>query len=189
MPVIATDGDLALRTMRDDDDDYGSIARWRGRPHVHEWWDPDDPAPDLATVRDHYGPRVRGEDPTTACMIELAGTPIGYLQFYRWVDWPEAADALEVGVDDDWFGIDLFIGEPELIGRGVGTRAVSLICGYLAHDHGASAIVLTTETTNHRAQRAYEKAGFERVRRILDTDTRGGERVWCWLMVRRSIRA
>ena len=33
---------------------------------------------------------------------------------------------------------------------------------------------------------AYEKAGFSKVRRVLDTDTRDGERVRCWLMERRG---
>jgi aminoglycoside 6'-N-acetyltransferase len=188
MPALAADGDLALRTMRDDEHDYRLIVRWRAQPHVHEWWDPDDPAPDLDTVRAHYGPRVRGEEPTTACVIELDAAPIGYLQFYRWRAWPEAAETLGAGTDEGAFGIDLFIGEPSVIGRGVGTRVVSLACAYLEREHGASAVVLATETTNHRAQRAYEKAGFAKVRRVLDTDTRGGERVWCWLMVRRTIR-
>ena len=185
MPEIATDGDLTVRTMRDDDADYGLIVRWRAQPHVHEWWDPDDPAPDLDTVRSHYGPRARGDDPTTACVIELEHRPVGYLQFYRWLAWPEEAEMLEVGADQDTFGIDLFIGEPDLIDRGVGTRIVSLICDHLEREHGASSVALTTEVTNHRAQRAYEKAGFEKVRQVLDTDTREGDRVRCWLMVRR----
>jgi len=185
MPAIATDGDLTVRAMRDDDDDYEPIVRWRSRPHVHEWWEPDHPAPDLEEVRAFYGPRTRAEDPTTSCIIELEGTPIGYLQFYRWLAWPEEAEMLEVDADEDTFGIDLFIGEAGLIGRGVGTRVVSLICDHLERDHGASSVALTTETTNVRAQRAYEHAGFEKVREVLDTDTRGGRRMRCWLMVRR----
>jgi len=184
MPEIATDGDLTLRAMRDDDD-FGLLVRWRAEPHVHEWWEPDLPAPDLEEVRAFYGPRTRAEDPTTSCIIELDGTPIGYLQFYRWLAWPEEAEMLEVEADQDTFGIDLFIGEPDLIGRGVGTRVVSLICDHLERDHQASSVALTTETTNHRAQAAYEKAGFEKVREVLDTDTRGGHRMGCWLMVRR----
>jgi len=185
MPQIATDGDLTIRTMRDDDADYELIVRWRSHPHVHEWWDPDDPAPDLDTVRAHYGPRARADDPTTACVIELDHTPVGYLQFYRWLAWPEEAAVLEVDADENTFGIDLFIGEADLIGRGVGTRVVSLICDHLERDRGASAVALTTETTNLRAQRAYENAGFEKVREVLDTDMRGGRRIRCWLMVRR----
>jgi aminoglycoside 6'-N-acetyltransferase len=189
MPVLASDGDLTLRTMQDDDADYRLMVRWRAQPHVHLWWDPDDPAPDLETVRAHYGPRTRGEEPTTACVVELGGTPIGYLQFYRWLAWPDDANTLEVGADEHTFGIDVLIGEPDQIGRGVGTRVVDLACRYLERDHHASAVALVTETTNHRAQRAYEKAGFEKVRQVLDTDTRDGERVWCWLMVRRTIPA
>ena len=155
MPVIASDGDLTLSAMRDDGADFGLLVRWRALPHVHEWWEPDHPAPDLDEVRAFYGPRSRAEDPTTSCIIELDGTPIGYLQFYRWLAWPEEAEALEVGADADAFGIDLFIGEPNLIGRGVGTRVVSLICDHLERDHGATSVALTTETTNLRAQRAY----------------------------------
>lgn len=82
MPIVASEHDLTLRTMRDDDVDFGRIVHWRAQPHVHQWRDPDDPAPDLETVRAQYGPRARTEDPTTACIIELDGVPIGYLQFY-----------------------------------------------------------------------------------------------------------
>jgi aminoglycoside 6'-N-acetyltransferase len=187
MPTIAADGALAVRTMGDEDAEYALIVRWRAQPHVHEWWDPDDPPPTLEQVRAHYGPRVRGEDPTTACLIETDGTPIGYVQFYRWLAWPDDEAVLDVGADPDTFGLDLFIGEPDLIGRGLGTRVVDLVCTYLERERGASAVALTTERTNLRAQRAYEKAGFRKVREVLDTDTRDGERVWCWLMVRRTI--
>jgi aminoglycoside 6'-N-acetyltransferase len=184
MPVITSHGGLTLRTMRDDDDDYRLMVRWRAEPHVRAWWDPDEPAPDLDAVRAHYGPRARPEDPTTACIIELDGVPIGYLQFYRWLDWPEDATALEVVADAHTFGIDVFIGEPRAVDRGVGTRAVSLICEHLERTKGALAIALATETTNLRAQRAYEKAGFRKVRQVLDADTRDGQRIRCWLMVR-----
>lgn len=78
----------------------------------------------------------------------------------------------------------MFIGEPHLVGRGVGTRAVSLICRHLERESGATAVALIAETTNVRAQRAYEKAGFRKVRPVLDADTRDGRPMRCWLMVR-----
>ena len=87
--------------------------------------------------------------------------------------------------DPDTFGIDIHVGEPDLVNQGIGSRVVDVICSYLENELGASWIALTTEVTNHRAQRAYEKAGFRKVRQVLDTDTRGGERVMCWLMERR----
>lgn len=171
--------------MRDEEDDYRLLVRWRAEPHVHAWWDPDDPPPTLDEVIDRYGPRAREEDGVTGCIIEVDDRPAGYLQYYRWSPHVQAEPTIDVRPDEHTYGLDIHIGEPDLIDRGLGSRAVSLLCRYLEVDLGASWIALTTEVENHRAQRAYEKAGFRKVRRVLDTDTRGGERVVCWLMERR----
>ncbi|MEP6759100.1 MAG: GNAT family N-acetyltransferase [Actinomycetota bacterium] len=183
--VIATDGDLVIREMRDDPADYLLLVRWRAEPHVHEWWDPDDPAPTIQEVLAEYGPRVRGDEKTTACIIEVDGRPAGYAQFYRWHPWEEAETELDIRADPDTFGLDIHIGEPDMIDRGLGSWAVDLVCRHLEDDLGASWVALTTEITNHRAQHAYEKVGFVKVRQVLDTDTRDGQRTVCWLMERR----
>jgi aminoglycoside 6'-N-acetyltransferase len=185
MTEIAAEGSLAIRPMRDDPADYRAIARWRAEPHVHEWWDPDEPAPSYEEVVAKYGPRARAEDDATACIIEWDGRAIGYVQFYRWLPFTQDEPAIDVRPDGDTFGLDIHIGEPDLIDRGIGSSAVDLLCRYLEHTEHASWIALTTEVANTRAQRAYEKAGFVKVRRVLDTDTRDGERVACWLMERR----
>ena len=179
------DGDLTIRPMRDDTDDYRLLVRWRAEPHIHEWWDPDEPAPTLDEVIAHYGPAVRGEEKTTSCIFELEDRPVGFVQFYRWLPYTQGDDPIDVRADPDTFGLDIHIGEPDLIERGLGTRVVDLLCGYLEREHGASWIALITDVENHRAQRAYEKAGFRKVRRVLDTDTRDGHRALCWLMERR----
>jgi len=87
-----------------------------------------------------------------------------------------------IGEGPDTWGIDIHVGDPSVAGRGIGSRTVAAICGFLAAERGASDVRLTTELGNVRAQRAYERAGFRKVRQVLDTDTRDGERVWCWLM-------
>jgi aminoglycoside 6'-N-acetyltransferase len=182
--ALAADGDLSLRRLRDDPGDLALIVRWRAMPHVHEWWDPDDPVPDLDEVKRHYLPTTDPDGLTTGCVIELDGQPIGYLQFYRWADWvhdPPRDGEMEVPLAEDPWGIDLYIGEPDALHRGMGSRAVALVCRHLA-ERGARAVMLTTEVGNVRAQAAYERVGFVKVKRLLDTDTRGGERVWCWLM-------
>jgi aminoglycoside 6'-N-acetyltransferase len=182
------DGDLTIRPMRDDADDYRLLVRWRAEPHVHEWWDPDDPPPTLDEVIAHYGPRVRGEEKTTACIFLLDDRPAGFIQFYRWLPYTQPSTpeepVIDIRPDEDTFGLDIHIGEPDLVGHGLGTRVVDVVCGYLERQLGASWVALTTEVTNHRAQRAYEKAGFRKVRQVLDTDTRGGQPAVCWLMER-----
>jgi aminoglycoside 6'-N-acetyltransferase len=89
-----------------------------------------------------------------------------------------------VDADDATFGLDILIGEPDLVGHGHGSRVVAMVSRYLERERGATRISLTTEITNERAQRAYEKAGFRKVREVLDIDTRNGERARCWLMIR-----
>jgi len=85
---------------------------------------------------------------------------------------------------ESW-GLDLFVGEPDCIGRGLGSQVVDLLCRHLFDEKNAGAVALWAAQDNHRALRAYEKAGFHRDGEVLDTDTRGGERVRSWVMVRR----
>lgn len=178
------DGDLAIRRMRDEDSEYELMVEWRNRPHVRRRWDPDDPPMTVASAKSEYQPDTVPGAPGTACFIESQGRPIGFIQFYRWASFPEGANEVGIPFDEDTYGLDVFIGEPELIDRGLGGRAVELLSAYLIDELGASSVALTVDQDNSRAIRAYEKAGFERVKEVLDTDTYQGERVLSWLMVK-----
>jgi RimJ/RimL family protein N-acetyltransferase len=170
--------------MRDDVEDYERIVEWRNRPHVRQWWDPDDPPLTVAGWLDELHASTREPDRTTACMIEVSSTPIGYLQFYPWDD--EQAYLAEVGLTlpaGAW-GLDIFIGEGALLDQGIGSRAVRLLSDHLFDEIGATAVALATEVGNTRAQAAYKRAGMRVVQRFLDTDLRNGERVESVLMIR-----
>jgi RimJ/RimL family protein N-acetyltransferase len=91
---------------------------------------------------------------------------------------------MTIPLDDAAFGLDIFVGEPAHCGRGVGSRAVDLACRYLFATQKASRVALLTAQRNVAAQRAYERAGFARLREALDVDTQDGERIASWLMVR-----
>ncbi len=41
---------------------------------------------------------------------------------------------------------------------------------------------MTVDVDNDVAIRSYRKAGFEWIKKVLDTDTTGGERVSAWLL-------
>jgi hypothetical protein len=79
----------------------------------------------------------------------------------------------------------VFIGESDLIDRGVGSSVVDLLSRYLFNERGASRVMFAVALDNARALRAYEKAGFAREGRVLDTDLRNEQRVESWLLVRR----
>jgi aminoglycoside 6'-N-acetyltransferase len=182
--VIAADRDVVIRRMRDQPDDYELIVDWRNRPHVREWWDPDDPPLTLEGAIEELRSLTQGADGNSAAVIEFEGAAIGYLQFYPWDE--ETAYLAEVGITipaGAW-GLDIFIGEDSLVSRGIGSRTVRLISDHLFAKHGATAVALATEAGNLRAQAAYVRAGMRVVDRFLDTDTRDGQRVESVLMIR-----
>lgn len=181
---VAADGELVIRRLRDDADDYDRIVSWRNSPHVREWWDPDDPPLMPAGAAAELGPG-NGDDSTTSCIIELAGEAVGFVQFYPWD--AEAAYLAEMGLSlpsGSW-GLDIFIGESALVCRGIGSRTVRLLCDHLFAETAAPAVALITEKDNLRAQAAYARAGMHvSGAPFLDTDTRAGQRVESILMIR-----
>lgn len=147
--------------------DLALLETWLGRPHVSRWWG--EPAEALQEIVEP--PAGGGE-----ALISVDGVPAGYV---RWqTPAREELDAAGLHeVPDDAIDIDIALGEQELLGKGIGSRALSLLRDRLLHD-GTRTIMLATSVDNVRAIRAYEKAGFVRRRRFVDTD--GGT---YWLMV------
>jgi aminoglycoside 6'-N-acetyltransferase len=182
--VVVARGDLVISRLRPVDDDLMLLVRWRSAPHVRPWWDPDLPPLDLEGARAEYLPDTEAGSTTTLCIVEHRAAPVGFVQFYRWADEAEGAEEVGIPFDDTTWGLDVMIGEEDLVDRGLGSSVVRLLCDHLFVACGATAVALTTSVENLRAIRAYEKAGFERHAQVLDTDTKDGRRVLSWLMVR-----
>jgi aminoglycoside 6'-N-acetyltransferase len=77
----------------------------------------------------------------------------------------------------------MFIGEPELWDRGLGSGALSMLVAYLYSEAGAHSIVIDPRLTNGRAIRAYEKAGFRTVKVLHRHEFHEGAWQDNWLMV------
>jgi len=168
--------------MRDDVEDYVLLLRWRSAPHVAEWWDSAQTELGLDGVVAKYRSRTGSNDPTAACIIEVAGLPIGYIQFYPWAAYETEMHEIGFELPAGYWGVDIFIGERDYLDRGFGSQAVSLAHGHLVDGHSAAGVALVVARDNIRAQRAYAKAGLVRVSEVLDTDTRGGQRIPSYLM-------
>ena len=181
---LIRDGDLSIRRMRDEPSEFELLLAWRAEPHVSEWWDTDDPPLTYERAVAEYLEDLEPRGNTIPCIIEVSGRPAGYVQFYAWAAFAGEAKQMGMPADEGAWGLDILIGDPSLIGKGVGSRAVDLVCRYLLDTRQAHSVALCTAIRNTRAQRAYEKAGFVKVRRVLDTDTRDGARIPSWLLVR-----
>ncbi len=161
--------------------DFALVATWIGRPHVAEWWT--EPT-DLAGIEATYGPCVDGIDPTLTFLILSGGRPVGFIQCYRLDDNPDYGRAVEV---DQAAGIDLFIGEADVMGGGFGSAVLSRFVDEVVWPAYPDLVrcMAGPSVRNGRSQRAFEKAGFQRghVAMVLDEDD--PEQV----MVRERVRA
>jgi RimJ/RimL family protein N-acetyltransferase len=150
------------------------VRAWLLRPHVRRWYD-DVPA---ATYPDDtiskYRTRIGGEDPTDLYVIKLDGRPIGALQSYRIDDHPQYA--AQVALGRPAIGIDLFIGEPDCIGRGHGPALIQAFLRDVAFPrYRVDLCVIGPTASNAAAIRAYEKAGFRFLKTYLEPDSREQE--------------
>jgi|GEM_PF-457749 len=142
---------------------------WVRSEHVARWWG--DPAMRLSQFDDTSGP--------DNAIIALDGTPIGYI---RWevVD-PDALAAIGLrDIPPGSIDMDICIGDPGRVGRGVGPAALSLAFVHLKSKSRAPLVGLCTSVENAVAHRAFQKAGCSRHARF-DDDTFGS----CWVFVRR----
>jgi len=137
------------------------LQKWLAAPHVAVWWNERFDLPSLETK---YGPAIDGSEPIHVYLILAEGTPIGWIQWYRWRDFPE--HAVQVGADSRSAGIDLAIGEIEMTGRGFGPVVIREFgTNYIFTNRDVDAIVADPSAGNRRSISAFRKAGFD----IVDT--------------------
>ncbi len=144
-------------------DDFGLLSTWLERSHVQAWWR--DPSAPEAVAR-KYGPRVRGESPTEVFIVGVDDRDVGMIQRYRIADHPEWLVVLaQTGFDAaSAAGIDYFIGEPESVGRGVGTAMIRAFTDQLFADlPDVECVAVTPQSANIASCRVLEKAGYDRL--------------------------
>ncbi len=153
------------------EEDIAQARRWLLEPHVRRWWHDDPKETDYpeGTIAD-WAKRIRGEDATEMYVIALAGQPIGMIQSYRVEDEPEYV--AEIGdLSERAISVDLFIGEPDLIGKGHGPALLRAFLGDAFARYVVDYCVIGPSRSNVAAIRAYEKAGFRYLKDYREEDT------------------
>jgi len=100
-------------------EDFPGIVAWQSMPHVKRWWN--DEARTVRDIEKHYGGALDGTDPTRLWVVAVNGRPCGFLQDYLIGDHPEYA---LLTARPEAVGFDYLIGDPNQVGKGVGTRIV-----------------------------------------------------------------
>jgi len=146
-------------------DDLPLVARWLHQPHVGPWWKPSE-IDDVARA-------VHGEDPVDTWLLVLDGHDVGYFQVYDVGYDDEYREACAtVGVESGTGGMDYLLGDPELIGQGIGTEAIGRFVDDVVFGLGPyPAVTAGPDPKNAASIRVLEKNGFVFVG---DIETRWG---------------
>jgi aminoglycoside 6'-N-acetyltransferase len=148
--------------------DLAMVRRWLETPEVVRWWgQPDEQYALVSGDLDHPD--------MDQFIVGLGGHSFGYIQCYALSTWNAGLGAHPAKTR----GIDQFIGEPDMIGRGHGSGLIRQFVQTLLTS-GIPRVVTDPDPENGRAVRAYAKAGFQSDRVV---DTPDGSAL---LMVRNS---
>ena len=151
--------------------DVPLARRWLLEPHVRRWWndDPDEHDYPEGTLAE-WLKAVRGEDKTDMFLIHLDGRPIGMIQSYRVQDYPDYV--AELGpLRESAVSVDVFIGEPDLIGKGHGAALMRAFLPLAFDRYTLDYCVIGPSKSNVAAIRSYEKAGFRYLKEYREEDT------------------
>lgn len=146
--------------------DLPLLEDWLALPHWRDWWE-GDAETELGHIRD----MIQGRDSTRPFLFHLDERPVGYIQVWRIADarvepWLTQAPWI-MDLPDDAVGVDLSIGPAGLLSQGIGSRALRAFVALLRAE-GHSTIIIDPDPGNHRAIRAYEKAGFRPIPELQD---------------------
>ena len=126
--------------------DLDLLGAWRRAPHVAEWWD----AGTAYGADDLRDPRVAMR------IVEADGTPFAFVQDYDVHGW---AGHHFAHLPPGSRGMDQFIGDPAMVGRGHGPALVAQRMAELFAS-GAPVLAVDPHPDNSRAIAAYRKVGF-----------------------------
>lgn len=139
-------------------DDISLMHKWFNVPHVMEFyslrtWTKKDV---LAKLQ----PYILGEAPVNGFIVLMNNHPIGYVQHYKVTDYPWPNQNLSKQIIHQAAGMDVFIGEENLLGKGIGQR---LIQAFIKNKIWPlfNYCIVDPDIRNVAAIQCYEKLGFQ----------------------------
>lgn len=149
--------------------DVPHFDRWDLQPHVISATS-DDPEADKAFEGAVWAEEISNPDPASRYFVaELDGRPIGAMQV---ID-PALEQTHYWGRDcpANHLAMDIWIGEPDCLGKGLGTQMMTIALQQAFADPKVEAVLIDPLASNTRAHRFYKRLGFKFVeQRFFDED-------------------
>lgn len=111
-------------------------------------------------VLEKLKPYILREKLVSGLIILLNNEPIGYLQHYNVIDYPWPNQAFSQDIIENAVGMDLFIGDPKLIGQGLGQVIITEFLNKYVWPKYRYCVV-DPDIHNLAAINCYKKLGFK----------------------------
>ncbi|MFM9370280.1 GNAT family N-acetyltransferase [Streptomyces sp. Da 82-17] len=153
------EGVFTLRTV-DPVGDLAAVHAWMNDPEVARFWEMPLPEQQIEA----YLREQRASAHSTPYLGCIDGTPMSYWELYRADLDPLAAHYAAKPRDA---GVHLLLGPSDFRGRGLGARLLRAVSDWqLAVQPYAERVVAEPDVRNVRSVRAFERAGFRKVREL-----------------------
>ncbi|HUF54579.1 MAG TPA: GNAT family N-acetyltransferase [Dehalococcoidia bacterium] len=150
-------------------EDFPLMHRWLNNDTVAAFYgvgDDNHKYPTFEEVVEEYDADIGTNGASEGFLVLLSGRPVSYIQTYAVSAYPEYAAAIDMADEDPW-AIDIFIGEDDARGIGLGPRIIEqFVQEHVFSRPGVNVALLNPEPENERGRRSYEKAGFRHVKTV-----------------------
>ena len=148
--------------------DLPLMHQWFNKPHIQEFYSLR--AWTEKEVIQKLTPYINGEKPVSGYLVYQADRPIAYVQTVKISDYPWPDQQFSEDMIQSMAGVDLFIGEEDLLGHGFGARImIAFLDKYIWPKFHYCAV--DPDVRNVLAIKCYEKIGFKTHRQIETLDT------------------
>ncbi|MBI2326836.1 GNAT family N-acetyltransferase [Candidatus Curtissbacteria bacterium] len=176
--MLLKKGQLKIRQIEDKESDYRQIAKWLTDKRVLEFYGGRTNPQYLSKVKRKYSPRVLGKNKIVPCFFSYNNKEIGYIQYYPVIK----AKDYELDDTNGIWAVDMYIGEVEYWNKGIGPQVLKMITDHIFKKLQGKKVVTDPHVDNPRAIRAYEKAGFKKIKILKNHEQHEGKKVDSWLM-------
>ncbi len=159
--------------------DMSLMYQWFNLPHVQKFyslrqWTEDQVLEKLKTY-------LTGDKPVSGFIVLMNEKPIGYVQQYKIADYPWPNQNLSQEIIDKAAGMDLFIGDEDACGKGIGSQIINEFIENKIWPEFQWCIV-DPDIKNIAAIKCYEKLNFQS-HAVIDSNDALGQPVKLNLMI------
>lgn len=159
--------------------DISLMYEWFNLPHVQKFYSLRQWTKDQ--VLEKLKPYITGNKPVSGFIVLMNEQSIGYVQQYKISDYSWPNQNLSQAIIDNAAGIDLFIGNEELIEKKIGSQIIKAFIENKVWPHFQYCIV-DPDFKNISAIKCYEKLNFH-LYAIIDSENALGQSVKLNLMI------